>query len=78
MRGVKPEARSPVYATVNLLLCVLGQHDSSHEVGVSNARIIPEVLLDTDTRLDLFDSESEEASDFGELSKCRRQMCYPE
>ena len=29
--------------------------------------LLPEVLIKTDTHLDLFDSESEDASDFEEL-----------
>ena len=39
----------------------------SHKSGVSNAHLLPEVLVNTDTHLDLFDSESEDASDFEEL-----------
>ena len=35
--------------------------------GGSNAHLLPEVLVNTDTHLDLFDSESEGASDFEEL-----------
>ena len=39
----------------------------SHKSGGSNAHLLPEVLVNTDTHLDLFDSESEDASDFEEL-----------
>ena len=39
----------------------------SHKSGGSNAHLLPEVPVNTDTHLDLFDSESEDASDFEEL-----------
>ena len=39
----------------------------SHKSGGSNAHLLPEVLVNTDTHLDLFDSETEDASDFEEL-----------
>ena len=38
-----------------------------HSASTSNAHLLPEVLVNTDTHLDLFDSESEDASDFEEL-----------
>ena len=39
----------------------------SHKSGGSNAHLLPEVLVYTDTHLDLFDSGSEDASDFAKL-----------
>ena len=38
-----------------------------HKSGGSNAHLLPEVLINTDTHLDLFASESKDASDFEEL-----------
>ena len=38
----------------------------SHKTGGSNPHLLPEVLVNTDTHLDMFDSESEDASDFEE------------
>jgi hypothetical protein len=39
----------------------------SHKSGVFLAHDLPEVLVNTDAHLDLFDSESEDASDYEEL-----------
>ena len=48
--------------------CVLpGSAWFFHKSGGSNAHLLPEVLVNTDTHLDMFDSESEDASDFEEL-----------
>ena len=39
----------------------------SDKSGGSNAHLLPDVLVNIDTHLDLFHSESEDASDFEEL-----------
>ena len=56
-----------VYATVKFVAVCTRVAWFSHKSGVSNAHLLPEVLVNTDTHLDLFDSESEDASDFEEL-----------
>jgi len=38
-----------------------------HKSGGSSAHLLPEVLINTDTHLDLFDLELEDASDLEEL-----------
>jgi hypothetical protein len=40
----------------------------SHKSGGYLAHDLPEVQVNTDTHLDLFDSESEDAPDFAELT----------
>ena len=57
-----------VYATVKFVAVCARVAWFSHKSGGFNAHLIlPEVLINTDTHLDLFDSESEDASDFEEL-----------
>ena len=56
-----------VYATVKFVAVCTRVAWFSHKAGGSNAHLLPEVLVNTDTHLDLFDSEFEDASDFEEL-----------
>ena len=56
-----------VYATVKFVAVCTKVAWFSHKSGGSNAHLLPEVLVNTDTHLDLLDSESEDASDFEEL-----------
>ena len=68
--GVLGRLLSPdmVYATVKFVAVCTRVAWFSHSSGGYNAHLLPEVLVDTDTHLDLSESEkSENASDFEEL-----------
>ena len=56
-----------VYATVKLVAVCTRVAWFSHMSGGSKVHLLPEGLVNTDTHLDLLDSESEDASDFEEL-----------
>ena len=49
----------------------------SHQCGGPTAHLLPEVLLNTDTYLYLFDSESDHASDFEELIEVQANVSSP-
>ena len=56
-----------VHATVKFVAVCTRVAWFSRKSGGSNVHLLPEVLINTDTHLDMFDSESENASDFEEL-----------
>jgi hypothetical protein len=66
-----------VYATVKFVAVCTRVAWFSHKSGGSNAHLLPEVLVNTDTHLDLFDSESEDASDFEELIEVQANGLSP-
>ena len=66
-----------VHATVKFVAVCTRVAWFFHQCGGPTAHLLPEVFLNIDTHLDLFDSESDHASDFEDLMKVQANISSP-